>query len=340
VSEGERPLARTLAAIRRGIEQRLHLGTQLYVSLREKAIADEAIGEAQLGVTMKRDSVLPWLSAGKPLTAVAIAQLWQRGLLELDDPIAKHIPAFAAGGKEKITIRHILTHTGGFRAAPGLREEASWDEIIAAINAARIEPRWVPGQTAGYHPATSWYILGELIRLLDGRSYDRYIDEMICGPLGMSYTSFSDRKRNAPGASARGPARDLARFYQMLLHRGESIITPQTAEALTARHRAGLYDKTFNHVVDFGLGFLLQSNQYGVDTVPYNYGPHASARTFGHSGARSSVGYCDPEHGLVVACIFNGSASEEQHDRRMREVNALIYEELGIETTRSAPSSS
>jgi CubicO group peptidase (beta-lactamase class C family) len=116
----------------------------------------------------------------------------------------------------------------------------------------------------------------------------------------------------------------------MLLHRGESIISSQTTEAMTARQRAGIHDKTFNHIIDWGLGFLLQSTQYGVEAVPYNYGPHASLRTFGHSGARSSVGYCDPEHALVVACIFNGKASEEQHDARMREINALIYEELKL----------
>ncbi len=324
------PLPRTLTAIRRGIGQGLHSGAQLCVWLKDDTIVNEAIGKASDGKVMTLDTPLPWLSSGKPLVAVAIAQLWERRLLDLDDAVATHIPAFAAGGKEKITIRHILTHTAGFRAAIGLREDQPWDAVIATINATRIEPRWVPGQTAGYHPLTSWYVLGELVRVLDGRPFDRYVDEVILRPLAMHATSYSEKSRHAPGASARGPARDLERFYRMMLRRGETILTPQAVEATTARHRAGVFDKTFNHVVDFGLGFVLQSNQYGVDTVPYNYGRHASPRTFGHSGARSSVGYCDPEHGLVVACIFDGQASERQHDARMREVNAAIYEELGL----------
>jgi CubicO group peptidase (beta-lactamase class C family) len=314
----------------RGIEQGLHAGAQLYVSLKNGVIVNDAVGETSSGTPMTLDTPLPWLSSGKPLIAVAIAQLWERRLLDLDDPVAKHIPGFAAGGKEKITIRHILTHTAGFRAAIGLREDQSWDLVIAAINATRIEPRWIPGQTAGYHPLTSWYVLGELVHVLDGRPFERYVDEMIVRPLGMNGTSYVEKNRHAPGASASGPARDLARFYQMMLRRGETIVTPQTAEAMTAHHRVGVFDKTFNHVIDFGLGFVLQSNRYGVDTVPYNYGPHASPRTFGHSGARSSIGYCDPEHGLVVACIFDGRATEAQHDARMREVNAAIYEELGL----------
>src|SRR5207302_8129727 len=130
------------------------------------------------------------------------------------------------------------------------------------------------------------------------------------------------------------PIRDLGFFYEMLRDRGrrngDRIVSPQAVEAMTAHHRVGLYDKTFRHIVDWGLGFVLQSNQYGAETVPYNYGPYASPRTFGHSGARSSIGYCDPEHGLVVACVFNGAPTEEQHDARTRAVNASIYEELGL----------
>jgi CubicO group peptidase (beta-lactamase class C family) len=113
---------------------------------------------------------------------------------------------------------------------------------------------------------------------------------------------------------------------------------------MTARQRVGQYDKTFKHVIDWGLGFVLQSNQYGADTVPYGYGPHASPRTFGHSGSRSSIGYADPEHGLAVACVFNGAPDEAKHDVRMREVNTAIYEELGLvpstSTNPSAPASS
>src|SRR2546421_1537739 len=156
MSDPQTQLPRTLAAIRRGIEQRLHIGAQLYVSLRDQVIADLTLGEARPGVPMRTDTIILWLSAGKPLAAVAIAQLWQRGLLELDDPVARHIPEFATGGKERITIRHILTHTAGFRTVPGLVTNAPWDEIIAAISAARIEPQWFPGVTAGYHPLTSW----------------------------------------------------------------------------------------------------------------------------------------------------------------------------------------
>jgi CubicO group peptidase (beta-lactamase class C family) len=364
----DQSLPRTLAAIHRGMEAGLHIGAQLYVSVRGDVVVDTAVGESRRGVPMRNDTLMLWLSAGKPIAAVAVAQLWERGLLELDDPITKHIPEFAANGKDRVTLRHVLTHTGGFRAVIGHWEGKPWDEVIAAISAARLEPRWVPGETAGYHPLTSWYLLGELVRRLDGRPFENYVREAIFEPIGMQhswiglppqrYREYGDQiglmhdtrgeqpvanfvldseeiaAQSRPPSNARGPIRELGFFYEMMLARGTRsgarVITSQTVDAMTARHRVGQYDKTFRHVIDWGLGFVLQSNQYGVDTVPYGYGPHASPRTFGHSGSRSSIGYADPEHGLVVACVFNGAPDEAKHDARMREVNAAIYEDIGL----------
>ena len=134
-----------------------------------------------------------------------------------------------------------------------------------------------------------------------------------------------------PGSGARGPIRELGLFYETLVRkRGSTILSPQTVEALTARHRVGMYDHTFKHVIDWGLGFIINSNMYGVDSVPYGFGPHASMRTFGHSGNQSSTGFCDPEHGLVVSWVMNGMPGEARHQERARAINAAIYEDLGF----------
>jgi CubicO group peptidase (beta-lactamase class C family) len=371
-TSADQRLPKALAAIRRGPRRRTPRRRTALRLARNETIADLALGVARENVPMRTDTLMLWLSAGKPVAAVAIAQLWERGLLDLDDPVAKHIPEFAANGKDVVTIRHILTHTGGFRALLGHWENKPWDEVIAALAASRLEPRWVPGHTAGYHPITSWYLLGELVRRLDGRPFDQYVREAIFLPCAMrdtwigmpaeQYRAYSDRiglmheikpgqpptanysldseelaAQTRPPTNARGPIRELGLFYETLRDRGREVLRPQTVEAITARHRVGVYDKTFKHVIDWGLGFVMQSNQYGVDTVPYGYGPHASPRTFGHSGSRSSIGYCDPEHGLVVACLFNGAPDEPTHDKRMREVNAAIYEDLGLAPTTAAP---
>jgi CubicO group peptidase (beta-lactamase class C family) len=99
---------------------------------------------------------------------------------------------------------------------------------------------------------------------------------------------------------------------------------------MTARHRVGMFNQTFKHVMDWGLGFIVNSNQYGADTVPYGYGPHASWRTFGHSGYQSSVAFADPKNELAVAIVFNGTPGEAAHDRRVRGVLRGLYEDLGL----------
>lgn len=363
-------LPRTVEAIEQGMAHGTHVGAQVYASIRGRVVADFALGIARPGVPMTLDTLMLWMSATKPVAAVAVAQLWEKERLTLDDPVARHIPEFAAGGKESITLRHLLTHTGGFRGIAGKWEENQWDTIIAAICDARLEPDWTPGRKAGYHVATSWYILGELVRRLDPRRrpFEQYVRDEIFLPLGMTdcwvglppeqYHNYgpriglmhdttgpeprpnhpADTEEGAaacrPGSNGRGPARQLGFLYEALLaggrRNGAQILTPQTVEALTAAHRVGMYDHTFRHVMDWGLGFLLNSARYGESTVPYCYGTHASPRTYGHGGSQCCSALADPEHHLAAALLFNGRPGEARHDRRMRRVHAALYKDLGL----------
>lgn len=362
-------LPRTREAIEVGIRDRLHLGAQIYVSLHGEPVADAALGEDRPGEPLTRDHLTLWLSSTKPVPAVAIAQLWERGLLELDDPVALHLPEFAAHGKEGITLRHLLTHTGGIRMLDTGWPHKPWEEIIAKICAMKPEPRWVAGQKAGYHQASSWFILGEVIQRVGGVPFSTYVRREICEPLGMAdswigmpserYQAYAAESRigamwnteeeapkphgwdteervvrPSPGGNGFGPMRELGRFYEMLLGRGswraQRILLPQTVEAFTTPHRVGMVDVTFKHVLDWGLGFIVNSIQYGAETVPYGYGHHASPRTFGHSGYRSSTGFADPERGLAVALGLNGTPSNERHEARIRSVLDAVYEDLGL----------
>ncbi|MBI2965410.1 MAG: beta-lactamase family protein [Chloroflexi bacterium] len=359
---------RTERLISEGMERGLHIGAQLYASVRGEVAAQLAVGESHTGVPMRDDTIMVWLSSTKPIAAVAAGQLMDRRLLGLDDPVSSHIPEFGTNGKEAVTLRHILTHTAGFRMPIRHWRGQTWDEAMAEVYRSRLEPRWVPGQKAGYHPASSWYVLGELVRRLDGRPFEDYVRDEIFEPLGMDdwwvgipferQEAYGDRlgvmhvttqnppTPNAtyespefiaavrPGGNGRGPARGLGRFYEMLVNGGEldgrRVLGAGTAEMLVERHRVGMFDHTFKQVIDYGLGFIIDSKQYGVDTVPYGYGDHASARTFGHSGAESSTAFGDPEHGLAVALVFNGMCGEAAHQARQRAVTTAIYEDLGL----------
>jgi len=388
---GAERLPSALAALEAGRRAGLHLGAQLYVSLGFETVADLAVGEARPGEALTPDHLMLWLSSTKPLTAVAIAQLWEAGLLELDDPVARHLPAFAAGGKEAVTVRHLLTHTGGVRMAGHGWPRRGWDEIVAAVCARKLEPGWVPGRKAGYHQLASWFVLGELVQRLAGRPFVDYVQQEICRPLGMDdcwigmpaerYREYVAAGRLAPmydtaddaavdgaapeprpdaprpdalrplgwdaeervvppspAGNGHGPMRGLGRFYEALLAGGRPpgggaasrVLSPQAVVAMTSRQRTGMFDHTFQHVMDWGLGFILDSKQYGADTVPYAYGRLGSPRTFGHSGYRTSTAFADPEAGLVVALAMNGAPSAEVHEARVRDVLDAVYRDLGV----------
>jgi CubicO group peptidase (beta-lactamase class C family) len=374
--EGLERVPRAQAAIEEGIARALHLGAQLYVSVDRRPIVDAALGHSRPGVPLRRDDLMLWLSTTKPLTAVAVAQLWEQGMLDLDDPVVRQLPEFGAHGKDRITWRHLLTHTGGIRLLDVGWPDRPWHEIVARVMAMRPEPRWVPGRKAGYHTASSWFILGELVARQTGRPFAEAIRDRLLLPLGMNdcwigmpperFAAYRAAGRLAPlwktepgdsgeegggeawatgthpGGNGRGPLRELGRFYEMLLAGGEGpsgapLLRSPTAAAITARHRTGMFDHTFHHVLDWGLGFILNSNQYGADTVPYGYGHRASPRTFGHSGSRSSTAFADPESGLVVALAFNGAPAAAQHESRLRAVLDGLYDDLGLAWEGSGP---
>src|SRR5687767_5428115 len=110
---------RTNAVLQNGIDHGLHVGAQFFISRGSEVLANDALGLARPGVPLRADTLMIWMSACKPVTAVAIAQLWERGLLDPDDRVVRHISEFGQNGKDTITIRHLLTHTAGFRAIAG-----------------------------------------------------------------------------------------------------------------------------------------------------------------------------------------------------------------------------
>ncbi|MFT3785585.1 MAG: serine hydrolase domain-containing protein [Tepidisphaeraceae bacterium] len=347
--------------LRTGIDEHLHLGAQLYVSRDGQTLIDAPVGEASAGVPMTPDTLMLWMSAGKPATAVAVMQLVQRGLISLDTRVADVIPEFGVNGKSAITVRHCLTHTAGFRGPLNNFTPGTWEAILSRVYALKQEPGWIPGEKAGYHIGSSWFILGELVRRLDGRSIDRYIPKAIFAPLGVEgYVGFNDdelaslRPRLStmyethkqpmtddwpgntasaittprPGANARGPIRSLAKVYESLLF-DERLLSRELAQQLQGAQRVGMLDHTFKQTLDWGLGVMIDSKRYAGEHQ-YGYGPFASPRTFGHSGNQSSCAFADPQHGLVVAWCTNGMPGEVAHQARQRAVNALIYESLGL----------
>src|SRR4051794_11168348 len=204
-------LERTRAVLQAGIDDGTHVGAQLSVFLdgdvHDVVLGIAAPGNEGVGVAMTDDSMMIWFSMSKATCAVAVAQQWELGRVRLDDPVVRFLPDFAAHGKHRITVRHLLTHTAGIRFADGFLESKPWRESaaesVARICAAKPERDWEPGMRAGYHPTSGMAILGAIVGIVDGRPYDRYVREAIFEPLGMDdcwvgmppdrFTAYGDR---------------------------------------------------------------------------------------------------------------------------------------------------
>ena len=273
-SHNVRRKRRTLSTHRRGAPcphgGGFCISAQAYIAHRSLIVGDFAIGESRPSLPMTADTLMVWLSATKPLTAVAVGQLWEQRSFDIEDQVSRHVPEFAQNGKESVTIRHLLTHTCGIRWLDTGWPEASWEQIVAKICAMPMERGWIPGEKAGYHATTSWFILAEIVQRLAGKKFSDYIREEICLPLGMTdswigmpperYDSYGDRlgilqqtekgqvkplapwhTREAvthcrPAANGQGPIRELGRFYEMLLAGGQlpgeqRILQPATVRA-------------------------------------------------------------------------------------------------------------
>jgi CubicO group peptidase (beta-lactamase class C family) len=352
-------LPRTVAAIEDGLARGLHLGAQLYVSLGGRVVADFGLGESRPGVPMDRDSLMIWFSASKASTPVAIAQQWERGRLELDDRVTRFIPEFGVHGKERMTLRHLLTLTGGFPDRPGSNDpRLYWDEQVARYLSSPLREGWVIGEQAAYGPA-SWFVMGEIVRRLDGRPYARYVREAIMEPLGMvdswlglpperhraygeriglMHSTAGDSPKPMPAASSEqtlaacapnggsvGPIRELAFVYEMLLGRGERngvrLLQAQTVEAMALRQTSGVYDVTLRTAPSRCFGLMVDSQ---------GFGRHRSPRSFGHAGAACAVGFADPEHGLAAGFVANGDLDRRRHSVRIDAICSAIYEDLGL----------
>ncbi|QIQ01251.1 serine hydrolase domain-containing protein [Streptomyces liangshanensis] len=136
-------------------------------------------------------------SATKGVTATAAHLLVQRGALDLDAPVARYWPEFAAHGKADIPVRWLLSHQAGLAALDRpvpLAEALAWHPMAAALAAQR--PLWTPGTAHGYHGRTWGWLAGEVIRRVSGRTVGRFFAEEIAAPLALDfYIGLPDDRR-------------------------------------------------------------------------------------------------------------------------------------------------
>ncbi|MBX3289218.1 MAG: beta-lactamase family protein [Acidobacteria bacterium] len=168
-----------------------------------KVLAEEHYGLAneEKKQAANADTIYHWASNTKPFTGIAIMQLRDRGLIKLDDPVTKYVPELrkihnSFGSMDAITIRHLLTHSGGFRNGtwPWRNnkpwepfEPTEWSQLVAMFPFTEV--LFEPGSKFSYSNPGIIY-LGRIIEEVSGESYETYIDKNIFRPLGMENTYF------------------------------------------------------------------------------------------------------------------------------------------------------
>ena len=236
------------------ISQGVHPGAGLAVYRHGNLVLDLYGGasDARSGNPVTADTMFVLYSCTKPLTAACLHLLWERGRVAWDDRVAEYWPGFGRNGKDTVTVRQVLTHTAGFPDTPA---ELSWDRwhdwdfVVETME--DLTPLYQPGKIIAYHPRNFGWIIGELVRRIDGRPIAQFLREEITDPLGMADTylglpvslehrvsrvhAMDDCDRpsmpstyNKPGVHQAvqpagggiAAARDLARFYAMMVAGG------------------------------------------------------------------------------------------------------------------------
>jgi CubicO group peptidase (beta-lactamase class C family) len=139
------------------------------------------------GEPWQRDTVAMCFSTTKGVTSAAVHLLADQGQISYDAPVATYWPGFAQRGKERITVRHVLTHSAGLHRMRTLIDHASrmldWEYMVAALEQA--EPAYEPGSRHGYHALTYGWLAGELVRRVSGRPIAKFVEEELARPLGL-----------------------------------------------------------------------------------------------------------------------------------------------------------
>jgi CubicO group peptidase (beta-lactamase class C family) len=233
------PMADVLA---RTLRRSGEIGAAVAVCHRGRLVVDLWGGarDAATGAPMEEDTMVPVFSTGKGVLAMLVARCVSLGRFSYDDPIAAHWPAFAADGKQAITVADVLDHRSGlalFGRRVRRRDLADREAMARILEA--MTPVWPPGTAWGYHLGTFGPILAELLRRTDpdGRSVADIFRRDVALPLGIDFhfgmpETAPERRRarislpapttapfdllRAPGALARQALNPFSLLYRTL----------------------------------------------------------------------------------------------------------------------------
>lgn len=184
---GFEPVREALVA---NFEKGLELGASVAVTRDGETMVDLWAGDADpKGTPWAEHTIVNVYSTTKTMAATCVLMLADRGLVDLNAPVADYWPEFKQNGKEDVLVRHVMSHSAGLCGfdppLESVEELYDWDAICARLAAQT--PWWEPGTASGYHAVTQGFLQGEIVRRVTGRSIGTFFREEVAEPLGADF---------------------------------------------------------------------------------------------------------------------------------------------------------
>lgn len=354
----------------------------------ERHLVIEGVKDRESARPLTRDTIFRIFSMTKPMTGVAVMMLRDEGRFDLDDPIARFIPEFGdlqimdddgatRPVTRQITIRHLLTHTAGLtlplsyegplaehykkNGLEGMRSTGSMEQVIGKLAAMPV----------GFEPGARWQysmaqeVLGRLVEIVTGQTFDEFLQRRLFDPLGMNDTGFHvppektdrfcssypapDNGGNPPldrwddsrflqppdfpsgGGGLVSTLDDYLAFARMLAEGGKGLLHEATIREMRTNHLPGGRDMAAMGVTEFsgdrwdGFGFGLTMS---VIVDPARAGSRGPAGEYGWSGAAGTYFFNNPELDLTAILLTQYMPSKAYPIRRA--FRDAVYEGVGL----------
>lgn len=332
-------------------------GLQCTVYRHGKLVVDAASGIADVttGQKVNAETLFPVFSVSKGIAATLAHLIVERGHIRYSTPVAQVWPEFAAG-KEHITFRQLLNHSAGLPHVPsgiGFKELCDWDYMCAAL--AKMAPTITPGTRIEYHAMTFGWLVGEVLRRVDGRTFEQLMAQELRRPLQLdglyigipdeveSRVAIIEEPKATPPPAPTGPESVpswmgplYAAFNRPDTRRA---CMPASSGIMNARSIARVYASLLPGGID-GVELLppsrihtateRQKPDHPVDDYPKNWGlgyaldfnEGGRVRSFGHGGYGGSQGMVDLESKFAIGFtknLFNDQDTFQQILAMVRE---------------------
>lgn len=303
----------------------------------------DRVFERSFGAAKSIDDIFLLASISKPISAAAVMKLYDEQKFGLDDPVQKFIPNFTGEGREKITMRQLLTHVSGLpdqlpQNAELRARHAKLSEFVAG--AIKTPLLFAPGSRYSYS-SMAILLAAEAAQRISGTDFPTLVDQTVYRPLEMKRSAMGLgrlkleslircqvknaapeagagnedtkdwdhnspywRKLGAPWGGAHGSAPEVARFLAEFLHPGGTIFRKETERLMLSNHNP-------DGVRPHGLGFRIGTRAGS---------PGCSEKTFGHTGSTGTLCWADPATDTI--CVVLTTLPAQAADPHPRNVTS------------------